>query len=172
MTTNCSILWYPSASHVDLLIDDEIYNPFLTFTRSAQPALDRINRSLNGDGAPFYRFHLWLTPEEKEEMLRLLPLMGPNSCSGNIARLISKVTGISFPLFKSWLPSTLAAHLHQTRDEPGSRLIMAEFIGLDRSEDDLIQAFQEGYWRDLRMGASLALSAFEELGEMARGEAI
>lgn len=172
MTPSCSILWYPAASHVDLVIDDAVYNPFLTFTKSAHTVLEQTTRSLQGNGAPFYRFQLWLTAEEKEEMLRALPHMGPHICSGNIARLISKVTGISFPRFKSWLPSTFAEHLYQTRNGPHSRFLGVESIGYDPDESNLIRAFQEGYWEDLRMGASLAFSAFEQLGEMARGEAI
>ena len=171
-TTTCSVLWFPHKSHVELEINGKLYNLFFGLSESIRDLSKQKNTSFRNEDASFYRFYIALTASEKQRLLEELnPNLSPHTCSGNIARLLAKVTGATFPWFKSWLPSTFAKHLYQMRYDPHSRVYKIKYMGQD-PDAEISQSFSEGYYSDVSLAASMAFDFMTSMGEMARGEAI
>jgi hypothetical protein len=144
----------------------------LGYSESIRDLSKQKDSPLQNEDSSYYRFYIALTAEEKQRLLEdLNPNLGLHTCSGNIARLLAKVTGVAFPWFKSWIPSTFAEHLYQMHYDPHSRIYKVKCVGQD-PDAEISQSFSEGYYRDLRLGASMAFQLFSSMGALARGEIV
>ena len=116
---SCFVYWFPKAGHTELALNHTLYNLTNWFGEKELIAEQRsegrqISCSQSGKGHPCYRFKLNLSEEAFEKLEESVSLPLPqNTCSGNIASVISKATNAVIPFFYGLLPAQFADYLHQ-----------------------------------------------------------
>lgn len=141
----CSMIWFHTESHAALEVDKTLYNLFFKCVESESANYSaKRDKALKGHGRPYYQFHLGITSEEKELLKKEWQQLGFHTCSGNAARLLTKVTGIALPQL-SWVPAYYAEHLYTTREQLDSRIVCIEYLGNDNHQD-ISKTIERGKW--------------------------
>lgn len=172
-TEECSVIWFPEASHVALGIDQTFYNLFFKCIEAEHADTTKRPLALEGKSRWYYQFHIGLHPEEKQQLLQNWSSSGIHTCSGNAARVLTKTTNMTFPWFKSWAPANLAQFLYETRDEPNSRVLSIEYVGVKTKQPDLCQMIAKKKWEEwdsffASVGILLTLAIVYLLGELVK----
>lgn len=126
----CAYIWIPDKGHGELEVGSKIFN-LVCGEKSPHQETEEMWRanSLVGFSSPYFRFQIAISSEEKKRIIQEMDHLGIHTCSGNVAVVLRKVTGISLPRFSSMFPSKLAKHLYQMSKAPNSRVSKPEYIG-------------------------------------------
>lgn len=143
----CAFIWFPRKGHGELEIKSKIHNLFCgenEVQEESEP--DRRARALAGFAAPYFRFQIGISAQEKERIIEELGHLGMQTCSGNVAAVLRKVTGMALPRIDSMFPSKLAKHLYQTREAPDSRVCKIEYFGELPSVSDVDKLWDQSLY--------------------------